>query len=172
MNTRKLYQVRVANDGPGISGTIAAVALAGLMVTYENDTVPEDQRKLVPATGAEGFMLERDVLTKADWDAYMLGADNRFDNDILTPEPVGNAVSARDWKVIDVEGDDYVDTANLDETVAAKTPLKLVNGKWTPCTAAGDIIGGVLERHITPVDAGNASRFSIRKTTGVYAPAA
>lgn len=172
MNTKRLAEVRTPAQGPGINGLVQAALAYGIMVAYESDSAPENQRKLVLANGQPGFFLETRTLTRADWDNYILGKDMQFGNELRTPVPVGENATARDWVVIEVEGTDYVDTGNLSGSTAAKTPLKLVNGKWTPCTASGDIISGILDRKLSPVVSANTTRFAIRNFQGVFAETA
>ena len=65
----KKFQVTVPSQKHPLSGTVAAAAVAGLFVCYESDSIPEDVRKLIPATGKRGAMLELAVVSKADFDA-------------------------------------------------------------------------------------------------------
>jgi hypothetical protein len=172
MNTKRLAEIRTPAPGPGINGLVQAALAYGIMVAYESDSTPENQRKLVLANGQPGFFLDTRTLSRADWDAYILGKDMQFTNELRTPIPVGENATARDWVAVEVEGTDYVDTTNLTGSTDAKTPLKLVNGKWTPCTANGDIISGILERKLSPVVAANTTRFFIRNFQGVFAETA
>jgi hypothetical protein len=172
--TKNLCQlVRPASPTtPGIDGLVTVAMIAGIMVAHESDSNPEDTKSLVLAEGQEGFFLEVDTLSQVDWEEFMLGKDMMHDNTIRTPVPVGKTVHARPWEVIETEGASYVDTVNLTAAVDVKTPLKLVAGKWTPVTAAGEFYSGILERKITPKVAANTTRFVIRNSTGIYTPAA
>ncbi len=157
---------------PGIDGLTAAALVAGIMVAHEADTNPEDTKKLVVAEGVPGFFLDVNVVSEADWKQHMWGPDGPQDNTIETPVPVGKTAHARPWVTIEVEGSAHVDTDNLDENTAVKTPLKLVAGKWTPVAAEGEFFSGILERKITPKVAANTTRFVIRNVNGIYAPTA
>lgn len=152
--------------GATISGQANAAMPYGLMVCYENDTNPENERKIVPATGKRGWFLENTVLAVADWNTNVLS--NALGNTINTPVPVGEYASARDFRTLEVEGSVHVDTAELDAATPVDTPLTLTSGKWTPCTTTGQKICGVLERKLTPVIAANTTRFSIRRADGVF----
>jgi hypothetical protein len=153
---------------PGIDGLTAVALIAGIMVAHKSGTNPQDDKTLVVAAGQEGFFLDNDVVSVADWEAHMHGPDGPHDNTLATPVPVGKTAHARPWVRIEVEGSDHVDTDNLDADVTDKTPLKLVAGRWTPVAADGDFYSGILERKITPKVAANTTRFVIRNSTGIY----
>lgn len=172
MQTKNLVQIRVPGSSVRISGESTAAMPFGIQVAFKDSEDPADARKLVLASGTRGFLLTQDVLSVEDWDAHMLGPDQRYDNAIMTPVPLGQPATGRDWELIEVEGSVHVDTDNLDDTTDPKTALKLVNGKWTPCTAAGDKIAGRLERKLTPKIAANVTRFAIRNEGGDYTPTA
>lgn len=170
MQNKNLAQVTDISPRTAITGTVASAAVYGLMVAYENDTDPEDTRKLVPATGRPGYFLTQEVKTEEAWEAAQL-AEQTFVNNLRTSVPVGQAASARAWERVEVEGADHVDTANLDADTPVETPLTLSSGKWTPCTTDGQWIAGRLERLLTPKVSTNTTRFSIVHASGVYAAA-
>ncbi len=129
------YQVTAPSKKRPLSGTVAAAAVEGLHMAYESDTVPETARKLVPATGVRGALLERTVLADVDFQAGFL-ADSVFGKTLKTPLAVGDTVSARFAERAEFEGSAHL--TGITTATPVNSPLALDAGKLKLWEDAGD----------------------------------
>jgi hypothetical protein len=155
----KPYQVTVPSTKRPLSGRVDAAAVEGLHMTYESDTVPEDARKLIPATGRRGALLERTVLSENDFQAGFL-SDNVFGKTLKTPLAVGDTVSARYAERAEFEGSAHL--TGITTATPVNSPLALDAGKLKLWTGAGDgEIVAYLRRFLTKKVAANACRIEV-----------
>ncbi len=149
------------NEAP-ISGIVTTALPYGSFVTYKNSGNPQDARELILADKKAGFVLMQDVLSQSDWQNQVLQQE-QFPSRVHSAVPVGQAVTARPWRRIEVEGDTFLG-ASITGATAVETKLALVAGKfevWVDNATSGEV-AGIVDRIITPVTAGNV-RLSIRQ---------
>lgn len=147
------FQITVPNYREPLSGKVTTAMAAGSLVQYKTTG---DARELVAAAGGRVAILEQDVLTDANWQAYMLANPN-YRNEIRYPVPVGSTVSARFADEAEFEGAAYFD--GIDANSTPGTLLKLVAGKFAPADVSVPSGGQVVDipqarlgRKVTPVD--------------------
>ncbi len=153
-NKNTPVQITVPSYREPLSGVVTTAMAAGSLVQYKTTG---DARELVAANGGRVAILELDVLTDANWQAYML-ANPEWRNAIRSPIPVGSASSARFAHEAEFEGADFF--TGIDGTSTPGTLLKVVSGKFVAADVtvpdAGqtvDIPQARLGRKITPHDA-------------------
>lgn len=151
-----------------ISGIVTTALPYGSFVCYKNSLEPQDVRELVLADKKAGFVLMQDVLSANDWSAQVLQQE-QFPSRVHSAVPVGQAVSARPWRRVEVEGTTFLGTSITGST-NVETKLALVAGKfevWVDNATSGEVVG-IVDRLITPVTAGNV-RLSIRQFSSFVA---
>lgn len=161
-------KVTRALEGPTISGKMAVVAPQGALVNIKASTVAgkpgvfDDATELELTTARRAFVLERDVLAGPDIPLDKL----IFQNDILSPEVVGNYVSARQVQEIEVEGAGLIDIGTATRLLSGATPidsrLTTLAGKWALITDATiQELAGILRGQLAVEDAANTFRLLI-----------
>lgn len=157
----KFYQVTVPSKKTPLAGRVPTAAVEGLFMAYKNDTVPHNERVLVPAHKKRGALLEREVKSEADWRAGFL-ADVTFQNTLKSPLKENDTVSARFADEAEFEGTRHLN--GITNGTAVNTPLAILNGRlnvWVDLPTSGEIVG-YLDRHITPCDPANSTRIVVR----------
>lgn len=153
-------RVRRRHDGQSITGTVAFLAVQGLMVRHD----PTDLAKLIKADGHPGFELTRDVVSEADLTAQILLNTNFPDGaPPFPPSLIGSAASASRVLEIEVEGVELVQqsgTGSISSATAVDTALGLSAGRWR-VKQGGDEQAGVLRAQLDPVDPDNTCRILI-----------
>lgn len=156
----KFYQITVPSEKRPISGVVLVPIIAGLIVAYDGTNVPEDSRKLIPATGKRGAMLQRNVVPQATWDAGLL-ADVTFQNKLKSDLPIGTAISAEYAQESEHEGALHLD-AGITISTPKDTPLTTSGGKLKIWASASDgEVVGWLRRFVTPVIPTNVFRIVV-----------
>lgn len=147
------FQIIVPNYREPLSGIVTTALAAGALVQYKTTG---DTRELVAANGGRVAILEQDVLSDADWQAYMLANPN-YRNEIRYPVPVNSAVSARFAYEAEFEGADYFTGIDGDSTPG--TLLKVAAGKFAIADVSVPDAGQVVDipqarlgRKVTPHD--------------------
>lgn len=147
------FQVTVPDYREPLSGKVTTAMAAGSLVQYKTTG---DARELVAAAGGRVAILEQQVMSDADWQAYML-ANPTYRNEIRYPVPVGSSVTARFAHEAEFEGTAYFD--GVDANTAPGTLLKLAAGKFAIADVSVpdggqvvDIPQARLGRKVTPVD--------------------
>jgi hypothetical protein len=152
------FQITKPTYEEPISGLVASALALGALVAEKDDGTVGDPRTLIACgAGQRPAILENQVVSDADWQIYMK-ADPQYRNNLRTPVPVGSTVSARFAKEAEFEGTAYFNGIDGDST--AKTPLKVVAGKFNAATVAIPDGGGTpdrvvayLKKKLTPHDA-------------------
>jgi hypothetical protein len=127
-----------------LSGVVNSAMPAGSLVALKDDgTLGAENEFVLCGAGQRPAILESNVVSDADWQAYMK-ADPRWRSNIRTPIPVGQASSARFAKYAEYEGTTFFN--GVDGNTAAKTPLKVVAGKFNVATVAIPDGGGTADR--------------------------
>jgi hypothetical protein len=152
------FQVTKPTYEEPISGVVgSALALGALVAEKDDGTVGAPRTLVACGAGQRPAILEQQVVSDADWQTYMK-ADPRWRNNLRTPVPVGSTVSARFAKEAEFEGASYF--TDIDGDTAAKTPLKVVAGKFVAAVVAIPDAGGTadrvvayLKKKLTPHDA-------------------
>lgn len=135
--------VRPTYEEP-VSGVVATAMILGALVAIKDDGTPGDPEQLVACgAGQRPLILEQAVLSDADWQAYQK-EDPQWRNDLRAPVPLNSAVTARFAKYAEFEGTDFFN--GIDGDSAAKTPLKVVAGKFNAATVAIPDGGGTADR--------------------------
>jgi hypothetical protein len=150
-----------SNEAP-ISGIVTTALPYGSLVTYKNSLEPQDVRELVLADKKAGFVLMQDVVSLADWQAQVL-QEEHFPSRVHSKVPLGQAVTARPWRRLELEGTTFLG-ASITGATNVETKLALLAGKfevWVDNATSGEVVG-IVDRIITPVTAGNV-RLSIRQ---------
>lgn len=155
------FQVTRALSGNVISALINFEAVRGLAVSVDptkSSVFGDGTAEFQKATSTPGFFLERDVLTEIP-DRLRLFPQRTF----LTPEVLGNRVTARKPQEIIVEGLDLVLTSGtgaISDGTAPDTALGLDRGKWR-VKQGGDEVAGYLREQITPAESENICRIRV-----------
>lgn len=147
-------QITVPHYREPISGVVATAMAAGSLVQL--GTTAGDARTLIAANGGRFAVLEQDVLSQANWEAYCL-ANPMWRNDLRHPVPVGSTVTARFFHEAEFEGTAYF--TGVDADTAAQTLLKVAAGKFAIADISVPDAGQVVEipqarlsRKVDPVD--------------------
>jgi hypothetical protein len=147
------YQVTVPHYREPLSGKVTTAMALGALVQYKTTG---DARELVAAAGGRVAILEQQVMSDADWQAFML-ANPTYRQELRFPVPVGSHVSARFAHEAEFEGTAYFDGIDGDSTPG--TLLKLAAGKFAIADVTVPDAGQVVDipqarlgRKITPVD--------------------
>jgi len=148
------FQITVPHYREPLSGIVTTAMAAGALVQYKTTG---DTPELIAAAGGRVAILEQQVLSDANWQAYQK-ADPQWRNDLRSPVPLNSAVSARFAHEAEFEGTDYFTGIDGDSTPG--TLLKVAAGKFAIADVtvpdAGqtvDIPQARLGRKITPYDA-------------------
>ena len=159
MRTRNTAaQVSRPSPHQPISGVVATAIAYGLQVCLKD----QDSRELILADKKAGFFLMQDVVSEEDWQNQILQQEH-FPYRTHSVVPVGSAVTARPWDVIELEGTAHLG-ASIDAGTVAETKLATIDGlfeEWVDNATSGEVTG-IVDRVLTPVTAGNV-RLSIRK---------
>lgn len=150
------FQITSPNYREPLSGIVTTAMAAGALVQYKTTG---DARELVAAAGGRVAILEQQVMSDADWQAFML-RNPTYTAELRYPVPVGTAVSARFAHEAEFEGAAYFD--GVDGSSTPGTLLKLVAGKFAIADVTVpdggqvvDIPQARLGRELTPVDSGS-----------------
>lgn len=147
MAVNNFFQVLRARESNVESALINFEAPRGLGVQYDptkGSAFGDGTAEFKKATGTRAFFLERDVLTEIP-DRLRLFPQRTF----LTPEVIGNRVSARLPEEIIVEGLDLVLTSGtgaISANTAADTALGLDRGKWRVKQGGDELVGYLREQ--------------------------
>lgn len=139
------FQITVPNYREPLSGIVTTAMALGALVQLKNTG---DARELIAANGGLPCILENQVMTDANWQAYCKANPMYQKSDIRMPVPVGSAVSARFAYEAEFEGTGYF--TGIDGTTAVLTPLKTAAGKFAIGVHGTDRIIGYLQRLVTP----------------------
>lgn len=154
------FFVTRALPGNMVSALVNFVAPLGFGVQFDpskNSSFGNLTAQFIPATGTKAFFLERQVLTNIPLEYTV------FFKDFLTPEFVGNRVSARLPQEIIVESLQLVLTSGtgaISAGTAANTALGMTHGRWY-VAQGGDETAGILREQITPAEIANVCRLRI-----------
>lgn len=160
MSSTNFFQVTRGLPGNVVSAMVPFAAPRGLMVAFNpafNSAMGALSAQFIQAHGIAGFALERDVLTTIPLEYSV------FFKDYVTPEKVGQFVTARKPEEIIVEGLDLVLTSGtgaLSGNTAANTALGLFHGQWY-VKQGGDEVAGILREQMPVDDPANICRLRI-----------
>ena len=154
------FQVTRALPGNVVSALINFTAPIGLAVQFD-PTKPssfgEMTAEFKKASGTRGFFLEREVLTEIPLE------NSVFFKAYVTPEKVGNRVTARAAQEVIVEGLDLVQTSGtgaIAANTAVNTELSFNLGRLRQKQSGEEVVGWLREQ-ITPEDAANITRIRV-----------
>ncbi len=148
------FQITVPHYREPISGVVNTAMAAGSLVQLA--TTAGDARELVAANGGRFAILEVDVLSEVDWQAYCV-ANPRWRTDLRHPIAVGSTASARFFHEAEFEGTSFF--TGVDGSSAAQLLLKVAAGKFAIADItvpdAGQVVDipqARLSRKVDPVD--------------------
>jgi hypothetical protein len=142
------FQITVPHYREPISGVVNSAMAAGSLVQLA--TTAGDARELVAAAGGRYAILEVNVLSEVDWQAYCV-ANPKWRTDLRHPIAVGQTATARFFHEAEFEGTSFF-TA-IDGSSTAQTLLRTAAGKFAAATLGTHQPQARLQRKVDPVDA-------------------
>ena len=154
-----LLKITRAVAGDSVSAAVPFIAPQGTGVQFD----PATPSQYALANGTRGFMLERDVIASATYDATILKDDVFMDN-LVPPIRQGLECAARKVEEAELEGDmGLVQTSGthaITSGTAGGTALTYLNGLLAQQSGTQEVAGWI-RAQLTPLDTANTVRIRV-----------